>query len=298
MQVAITGASGLIGSALADALRADDVRVRPLVRRREQLDGEAIYWNVRDSEIDTDALEGVDAVVHLAGENVAGGRWSDARKARIRDSRTVGTALLAGALASLRSKPKVLLSASAIGIYGDRGDETLTEDAEAGEGFLAEVCVAWEAAAAAAADAGLRVVHPRIGIVLSKEGGALAKMKTPFQLGMGGRMASGRQWMSWVHLEDVVRSLRFALETPSLRGAYNAVAPAPARNADFTKALGRALGRPTLLPVPGFALKLAVGGAFAEEALLASARCVPGALADAGFRFAFPDLDEALASVV
>ncbi|MEO0325605.1 MAG: TIGR01777 family oxidoreductase, partial [Myxococcota bacterium] len=204
MQVAITGASGLIGRALADALRNDDIRVRPLVRQRELARGDAIYWNVRDGEIDAAALEGIDAVVHLAGENVAGGRWTDARKARIRESRTKGTALLAEALAGLTNKPEVFVSASAIGLYGDRGDETLAEDAAPGEGFLAEVCVAWEAAAAAAKGAGIRVAHPRIGVVLSREGGALAKLKTPFQLGLGGRLASGGQWMSWVHLDDVV----------------------------------------------------------------------------------------------
>ncbi|HJL05862.1 MAG TPA: TIGR01777 family oxidoreductase [Polyangiaceae bacterium LLY-WYZ-15_(1-7)] len=295
-RVAITGSTGLVGSALKDALRRDGIEVVPLVRR-DPKPGE-VRWDVRAKTIDAAGLEGVDAVVHLAGESVAGGRWTDARKARILDSRVDGTTLLAEALAGLEAKPKVLVSASAVGYYGDRGDARLAEDAPAGEGFLAEVCVAWEAAADAAREAGIRVAHPRIGIVLSAEGGALEKMKTPFKLGVGGVIGSGDQYMSWLHLDDLVAMLRFAIDTDALSGPFNATAPEPATNRAFTEALGKALSRPTFMPLPKFAAKLAMGSEMADEMLLSSTRAVPAKLRELGFQWRFPELGAALADVV
>ncbi|MEM9068210.1 MAG: TIGR01777 family oxidoreductase [Myxococcota bacterium] len=292
--VAITGASGLIGSALRRSLEADGHRVRAMVRRAPQ--GDEIGWSPAEGTLDAAALEGVDAVVHLAGESVASGRWSEARKERIRSSRVQGTDLLARALAGCTNPPRVLVSASAIGFYGSRGDETLVESAGPGEGFLAEVCAAWESAADPARDAGLRVVHPRIGIVLAKDGGALSKMLTPFRMGVGGVVGSGTQFMSWIHLDDVVGMLRFVIEH-EVDGPFNAVGPAPVTNAEFTRALGRALKRPTFLPLPRFAARMALGE-MADGLLLASARVLPEKIAAEGFRFRFETLANALDDVL
>jgi uncharacterized protein (TIGR01777 family) len=239
------------------------------------------------------ALEGIDAVVHLAGENVAGGRWTPEVKARILESRRRGTRLLSESLAQLHSRPRVLVSASAIGFYGDRGDETLREDSEAGTGFLADVCREWEAATAAAADAGIRVVHLRIGVVLSAAGGALAKLLPPFQVGAGGRVGSGAQYMSWIALDDLLGAVLHALRTESLQGALNATAPAPVTNQEFTTVLGRVLGRPTLVPVPAVAARLAFGE-MADAVLLASQRVEPARLAATRYTFRFSDLESAL----
>jgi hypothetical protein len=293
LRVAVTGSTGLIGTPLVRALRADGHRVLRLVRSRPVSGGDEVYWNPALGEIDTAALEGVDAVVHLAGENVGQPPWTEDRKRRIMDSRVQGTTLIARTLAGLSPRPRVLVSASATGYYGDRGDEVLDESASSGSGFLAEVCRAWEASAEPARAAGIRVVHPRIGVVLTAGGGALEKLLTPFRLGVGGKLGTGKQWMSWVALHDVVEALRFALRADGLAGPANLTSPAPATNEEFTRALGHVLGRPTVFSVPQFALRLALGQ-MADEALLASQRAVPDRLREAGFTFQYPDLEGAL----
>lgn len=295
MRIAVTGASGFVGGALLRALRADDHQVLALVRRPAGPD--EIAWDPASGRLDANALEGLDVVVHLAGESIAGARWTAARKARIRQSRVAGTSLLARTLAGLRQRPAVLVSASAIGLYGNRGDEVLTESSGPGEGFLAEVVVAWEAATAPAADAGIRVVLPRFGMILDPAGGALAQMLPPFRLAAGGPMGSGRQWTSWVTLADVVAVLQFAIATPALAGPVNTVAPAPVRNAAFARALGEALHRPAVVPAPAFALRL-LFGEMADEMLLAGQRCLPTVLDRAGYRFHHPDLLPALRAVL
>ena len=290
MKIAITGASDLVGRALGARLRADGHEVVELVRREPHAG--QVRWDVGSGLLDPRDLEGIDALVHLAGENIAGGRWTEERKRRIRESRTRGTALVASALTQLKSRP-VLVSASAVGYYGDRGDEVLVEGARAGEDFLAQVCLAWEAAADPARDAGLRVVHPRFGVVLAKDGGAIAKMKAPFSMGAGGPPRDGPQFLRWIHLDDAAEAIRFALVTSTLRGPCNAVAPVATRNADFTRALGRAMSRPAVIPTPKFALR-ALFGEMADATLLASQNCVPRVLEQAGFSWKFPALDDAL----
>jgi uncharacterized protein (TIGR01777 family) len=293
MHVLVSGASGLIGSALVAQLTADRHQVTRLVRRRA---GEgSISWNPLSPGLDLSGAGRLDAVVHLAGENVAQ-RWTDAARARIRDSRVLGTRVLSAALASLQVKPPVLVSASAIGIYGDRGDEVLTEESPPGDlarEFLVSVCQKWEAAADAARQAGIRVVHPRFGVVLSRAGGALQKMLPVFRLGLGGITGDGKQWMSWLSLDDAVGILLHALRTDSLRGPVNATGPEPVTNAKFTRTLGLALGRPTPLRVPAPALRLGLG-AMAEGTLLASARVVPAQVLRSGYRFQQPELSAAL----
>lgn len=289
--IAVTGATGFVGRALVASLTRDGARVLRLVRRAPG-PGEA-WWDPAAGRLDPAALEGVDGVVHLAGESIAAGRWTAERKRRIRDSRVEGTALLARALASLAAPPRVLVSASAVGIYGNRGDEILREDSPPGVGFLAEVGQAWEAAAAPAAAAGIRVVQPRLGIVLSPDGGALARLLLPFRLGVGGPLGSGAQWMSWLSLDDALGILRAALARDELAGPLNAVAPTPVTNEEFTRSLGAVLRRPTLFRVPAAALTLVLGE-MAEAALLASQRAVPDALLRAGHRFQDPDLEPAL----
>jgi hypothetical protein len=293
--IAISGASGLVGTAVARALQSGGQRVVRLVRRPPGA-GE-VRWDPAGGTIDAAGLEGVDGVVHLAGESIADGRWTSARKRRIRDSRVEGTRLLAGALGRLTRKPAVLVSASAIGIYGDRGDEELDEASATGQGFLADVGRAWEAATADAAAAGIRVVLPRLGIVLAPDGGALAKMLPPFRLGLGGPLGPGTQWMSWITLEDTVRVLLAALEQPALSGPVNAVAPAPVTNAEFTRLLAAAVHRPAIFPVPALALEV-LFGEMAREALLASQRVLPRKLTAAGFGFEDPVLGPALRRVV
>lgn len=296
-KIAVTGASGLVGSALVPALRRNGFEVVVLVRRAPVGDDE-IHWNPAAGTIDRGALSGVNGVVHLAGDNVASGRWTAAKKARIRSSRVEGTSLLAGALADLSPKPAVLISASAIGFYGNRGNEVLDESATQGAGFLASVCGEWEAAAAPAREAGIRVVHPRIGVVLAKEGGALAKMKLPFSLGLGGRIGDGSQYMSWITLDDLVSSLVFMLEREDLEGPVNAVSPSPVTNAELTATLARVLKRPAILPVPKLALRLGAGGEMADEMLIGGTRVAPTALHTHGFRWAHPSLEPALRSVL
>jgi len=294
LRVAVSGATGLVGKALCDALRERGDTVCPIVRSPKGLPGEVV-WDTETHTFDADALAACDAVVHLAGENIVG-RWTEEKKRSVRDSRVESTRGLSEALASMGGcGPKTLVCASAIGYYGDTGQaDARTEVDPPGGDFLADVCVQWEAAADPARDAGLRVVHTRIGIVLSPDGGALAAMLTPFKLGVGGRLGDGSQWMSWVSLTDMARILVFALDTESLQGPLNAAAPQPVTNRDYTKTLGKVLGRPTLLPVPGFVPKLLYGEEAAEALVLGSIRVTPQALKDAGFRFEHPTLEDAL----
>ena len=292
MKVAITGASGLLGSALVPFLTTGGHEVVRLVRRAPRAKDEA-RWNPEAGEIDAAALEGVDAVVHLAGENIAGGRWNEARKALLRSSRVGPTALLARTLAGLKKKPGVFVSASAIGYYGNRGDSWVSENDSPADDFLGRLSVDWEAAAEPARKAGIRVVHPRIGVVLSPAGGALGKMLLPFKAGLGGVVGPGTQYMSWIALDDLLGVVHHLLDRADLEGPVNAAAPEPVTNAVFTKTLGRVLGRPTVAPVPAFALRLALGE-MADAALLSSTRVRPERLRASGYRFRFPDLEGAL----
>jgi len=295
MRVAITGSTGLVGSEVVDDLSAGGHEVVRLVRRvplpRETA---VLRWDPVKREVDAAGLEGFDAVIHLAGENVGAGRWTAARKAAIRDSRVNGTRLLCETLAGLARPPKTLVCASAVGYYGDRGEETLTEASPPGAGYLAEVCREWEAASAPAARKGIRVVALRIGMVLSPKGGALPRMLPLFRAGLGGVIGGGRQYVSWVALDEIPLLLLHTLHCSDLSGPVNAVAPRPVTNREFTEALGKALSRPTPLPVPAFALRLAVGREMADTLLLASARVVPRRLEETGFQFRFPELGAAL----
>ena len=290
--VAVSGATGLIGSALVARLRARGHSVRRLVRTvRESQPGD-IAWDPMTAVLDVCALEGCDAIVHLAGAPIAQ-RWTEARKRAIRESRVRGTSLLARAVAAMAVKPRVVLSGSAIGYYGDRGDEQLDERSASGHDFLAEVVRAWEEAAAPVAEAGVRLVLLRTGIVLSRDGGALAKLLPPFRLGVGGPIGSGRQWMSWISLDDHVRAMEHALFADTLQGPANLVAPNPVTNATFATTLGRVLRRPALIPVPSFALTL-MFGEMAEATILGSQRVAPHALVASGFEFGEPTLEGAL----
>jgi len=289
--VVISGATGLIGSALAARLRARNVRVRRLVRTAPQ-SSDDIVWDPMRGVLSPGDLEGADAVVHLAGEPLAH-RWTPARKRAIRESRVRGTELVARTIAALDRKPRVLLSGSAVGIYGDRGDEPLDEESALGSGFLAAVAREWEAASMAAADAGVRVVLLRTGIVLSPKGGALERLLLPFRMGVGGPIGSGRQWMSWISLDDHVRAMEHALATTGLRGPVNLVSPNPVTNAEFAATLGRVLSRPALVPVPAFALELAYGE-MARATILAGQRVMPKVLLRTEFHFAQPTLEQAL----
>ncbi|MDZ7269076.1 MAG: TIGR01777 family oxidoreductase [candidate division KSB1 bacterium] len=292
MKVLVTGSTGLIGSALITALHAQGHQVVRLVRQPVVSNEPAVKWDPAAGTIDAAGLEGLDAVVHLAGESIAS-RWTAAKKRRIRDSRVAGTQLLAQTLAALKQPPRTLISVSAIGYYGDRGDMILREDSGPGTGFLAETSVAWEQAAQPAVQAGIRVAHPRIGIVLTTAGGALQQMLLPFRLGIGGVLGSGKQYWSWIAFEDVIGGLLYALHNENLRGPFNLVAPQPVTNREFTKTLGRVLARPTFLPAPEFALRLLLGE-MAEGLLFASARVEPAKLLDMGYRFRYPALEEAL----
>ncbi|MBP2678211.1 MAG: uncharacterized protein H6Q82_1276 [Deltaproteobacteria bacterium] len=294
MRVAITGSTGLVGSEAVASLSAAGHEVVRLVRRDPAPGEKAVRWDPERREVDAAGLEGLDAAVHLAGENIASGRWNAARKAAIRDSRVNGTRLLCETLAGLARPPKTLVCASAVGYYGDRGEESLTEGIPHGTGFLAEVCREWEEASAPAARKGIRVVTLRIGMVLSPKGGALARMLPLFRAGLGGVIGGGRQYVSWVALDDLPDILLHALRRGDLSGPVNAVAPRPVTNREFTEALGKALSRPTPLPVPAFALRLAVGREMADGLLLASARALPRRLGETGYRFLFPELGGAL----
>jgi len=297
METLVTGATGFVGTAVVGALRAGGANVRRLVRSRPTPGADDFLWDPSAGHLDVSALDGLDAVVHLAGENIAGGRWTEARKRRIRESRVDGTSLLAARLAALERPPRVFVSASAVGYYGNRGAELLTEASPPGKGFLARVCVDWEAALQPAADRGIRTLALRFGVILSRSGGALAKMLRPFKLGVGGTMGDGRQYMSWITLDDVVGAIRHALASESLAGPVNAVAPKPVTNLEFTKTLGRVLHRPTIFPLPAPAARLALGE-MADELLLASTRVEPRRLPDSGYTFRFPTIEGALRHVL
>lgn len=307
MHIVITGASGLIGSSLAPRLSASGHRVSRLVRVRGghggardggAAGGEAIPWDPESGVLDPSSLAGVDAIVHLSGESIAGGPWSKKRRERIRNSRIRTTRLLAETLAQISPRPGALVTASAVGYYGSRGEDTLTEASGPGTGFLADLCRDWEAASMPAQDAGVRVTRLRTAPVLSAKGGMLAAILPIFRLGLGGRLGNGRQWMSWISLDDHLSIIERALEDSSMRGSIIAASPEPVRNAAFTKALGRAVRRPTILPAPEFALRMALGRSRAEELLLASQRVTPAALLACGFRFEHPELEEALRAVL
>ena len=298
MRILITGASGLIGKALRPSLEPKGYELI-LASRREPKDPQHVQWNPDTgfAELDLSRLEGLDAVIHLAGENVSGLRWTEEKKKAIRDSRVFGTRSLIETFDKLKAKPKVFISGSAIGFYGDRGDEVMTESSPAGKTYLSEVCKEWEAESRRAEDMGIRTVLLRTGIVLSKDGGALATMMTPFKLGVGGVVGSGKQWMSWISLDDVVGMINFALENESVRGAVNVVAPNPVTNEEFTKTLGSVLYRPTFLPLPEFAVHM-VFGEMGDALLLDSTRVIPKRLQDNGYEFRFTDLKPALEHAV
>jgi len=290
MRILISGITGLVGSALASEAQRQGHEVHGLSRSSQAPNH--ILWNPERGELDAARLEGFDAVVHLAGDNISEGRWTEAKKKRIRDSRVNSTQLLAGKLAGLQAKPRVFVSASAIGFYGNQGDKPLDEESPAGTIFLSGVCNDWEQATRAAWDS-MRVVQSRIGVVITPKGGALAKMLTPFRLGAGGIIGNGRQYMSWVALPDVVGGLLHAVNTESLHGVVNVVSPQPVTNHEFTKTLGKVLRRPTLFPMPAFAARLAFGQ-MADELLLASARVLPRKLEASHYSFQMPQLEDAL----
>ncbi|MCH2202163.1 MAG: TIGR01777 family oxidoreductase [Fuerstiella sp.] len=292
--LAITGASGMIGSSLSADLSDQGHTVIPLLRGTSQSDGSGVFWDPNEQGIcDPQTLGGVDTIVHLAGENIAAGRWTAAQKQRIRVSRVQATRNLVRSLTQMDRPPATFICASAIGIYGDRGNEQLTESSDPGSGFLADVCRDWEDAAADAESAGMRVVCVRIGVVLSTQGGALSKMLTPFRFGLGGIVGNGTQYWSWIGLQDVVAVLQEAITNESLRGAVNAVSPNAVNNRQFTKVLGNVLNRPTIFPLPGFVAKLVLGE-MAQDLLLSSARVVPEVLTQIGFRFRHADLESCL----
>jgi len=292
MKIVISGSHGLVGKALSKALVADSHEVFDLVRQKAPAGPRDIEWHPNEGVIDSASLENFDAVIHLAGENIAEGRWTDEKKRRIYDSRIKGTQLLSNALTSLAKTPTTFLSASATGFYGNRGDEILDENATAGSGFLAKVCRDWEQATKAAEEAGIRVIQLRFGPILAREGGMLDKMLTPFKLGVGGKVGSGEQFISWVAIDDVVGAIKLALADGSLRGPLNIVSPNPVTNEEFTKVLGHALNRPTAMSIPAFAARFAFGE-MADEMLLVSQRVVPKKLKEAGFEFQYPELDGA-----
>ncbi len=293
--VVISGASGLIGRALASRLEAAGRGVLRIVRRTA-LPGE-VAWNPASESIDRDAMEGADAVVHLAGESIGEGRWTRAKKDRIRSSRVEGTRTLCDGLARMKKRPSVLVAASAIGWYGNGGDAESDEGSPRGEGYLPEVCAAWEAATRSASEAGIRVVNLRIGVVLARDGGALAKMLPPFRLGLGGPIGGGAQFVSWISLPDLMSALEWCLRDASLRGPVNATAPGAVRQGDFARALGRALRRPAFVPLPAWAVRLALGDK-GEALLLDGAKVVPRRLLEAGFSFSHSEIDAALSALL
>ena len=298
MRILITGASGLIGSALRKSFTGKGFEML-LASRSESKSENEIQWNSDTGFADEDLprLEGLDAAIHLAGENISAFRWTDEKKKAIRDSRVYGTRTMIETFAKLNKKPKVFVSASAIGFYGDRGDDEMTETSSAGDTFLSEVSKEWESESRRAEDMGIRTVLLRNGIVLSKEGGALATMMTPFKVGVGGVVGSGKQWMSWISIDDVVAIVNFALENENLRGAINVSSPNPVTNEEFTKTLGEVLYRPTFLPLPEFAVNL-VFGEMGDALLIDSTKVLPKRLLDAGYKFKYPDLKPALEHAV
>lgn len=297
MDVLVTGAHGLVGTALIPKLRADGHGVRRLVRGEPE-GADDVRWDPRAGTIDDAAMDGVDAVVHLAGAGIGDKRWTAERKRLILESRTQGTRLLAEALAGLGSAPRVLVSGSAVGYYGNRGDDPLSEEEPPGDDFPAQVCLAWEGATVAAAEAGIRVVTVRTGVVLAAHGGALSRMLLPFRLGLGGRIGSGRQYLSWIALDDEVGAILHVLQDERISGPVNLTAPDPATNAEFTAALGRALHRPTVLPTPVAALKAVYGGELVQHLLVEGQRVLPRVLEATGYTFRYPELDAALHAVL
>lgn len=295
MKIAITGSSGLIGTALIDQIKSRGDTALRIVRSSPGPDD--VLWDISAGEIDVEKLEGVDAVVHLAGEGIGEAKWSSEQKKKISESRTLGTALLAEALAGLETKPKVFVSGSAMGYYGDRGSEELTEQAEPGTGFLPDVVVAWEAAAQPAIDAGIRTAMIRTGLVLSAKGGALKEQLPFFKAGIGGKIGDGSQYWSWISIDDHIRAILHIIDG-DLSGPINLTAPNPVTNQEFTTALGKALGRPTFLPTPKFAVDLRLGKEAADALLFWSARVIPAALNDSGFEFHQPTIDEAFEAVL
>src|SRR3990167_10380818 len=292
MKILITGSTGLIGSKLIPLLSDEGHSVTRLTRTRSGTSLNTAYWDPESGEIEAGKLEGHDAVLHLAGENIAG-RWTRKKKSRIEDSRVKGTMRLSRTLAGLDSKPGVVVAASGVGYYGDRGNQVLTEDSGPGGGFLARLSIRWEDALSPARDAGIRVVNMRLGMVLTPEGGALGKMLTPFRLGLGGRMGGGEQYWSWIAIDDALSAIYHSIVSEDLRGPVNFTAPKPVTNAQFTEALGEALGRPAFFHVPEFALR-ALLGEMADEMLLSSTRAVPSRLLGSGFTFRYADLPRAL----
>lgn len=294
MKFLVSGASGLVGKALVDFLKRSHVQVKCLVRSDKNRQEDEIFWSPEEGKIDFASLEGFDVVIHLAGENVAGGRWNAERKQRILMSRVKSTEVLVHALCQLKHPPSSLLGASAIGIYGDQGDLSCDEETSPGTGFLANVCKQWEAAMAPAKLKGIRVVNLRFGIVLSAHGGALAKMLPIFKIGLGGRMGSGEQYMSWVAIDDLIAIILYAAKHANVKGPVNVVSPHPVTNAVFTRVLAKVLHRPAILPVPAFILRLLLGKEMADALLLNSLRAKPSQLMQAGYSFIYPDLEEAL----
>ena len=296
MKVLVTGASGFIGSALQRSLRKKGHELL-LASRNEPRDDSWVQWSVDEGFADPKKLEGIDAVIHLAGESISGLRWTDDKKKAIRDSRVLGTRNIVDTIAELDRRPSVLIAASAVGFYGDRGDEILTETSKSGKTFLADVCREWEAESRRAEDSGVRTVLLRTGLVMSKEGGALGTMLLPFKMGLGGVIGDGKQWMSWISLDDHINVITTSLENESIRGAVNSVSPEPVNNEEFTKVMGEVLYRPTFIPVPEFAVHLMLGE-MGEELLLNSERVVPKRLTDLGFEFKFADLKKAIENAV
>jgi uncharacterized protein len=297
LKIVISGSHGLVGRALTELLTKNGHEVLRLVRHTRTIGAPQIEWHPEKGIIDRDQLEGLDVVVHLAGENIAEGRWTADKKRAIRDSRITGTALLSETLATLKHPPDVFVSASAIGYYGNRGDELLSEASTPGNDFLAGVCQEWENATRPAAEKGIRTVLARFGIILAENGGALAKMLTPFRMGAGGRIGDGKQWMSWIALADVIGAIEFLVHDRSVNGPVNFVAPNPVTNAEFTKTLGSVLSRPTLFPVPAFGARLAFGE-MADALLLSSQRVEPAVLTSRGFAFQLARLEPALKHIL
>ena len=295
MKIAIAGSSGLVGSALIPILQSDGNQITRLVRSSPK-PGE-IEWHPNQDEVNPQRLEGFETIINLAGENIAGGRWTDEQKRKIRVSRINGTHLLSESIAKMTSKPGAFICASATGIYGDRDDETLDEQSETGGGFLAGVCREWEQATEPASKAGVRVVNLRMGPILAREGGMLSKLLTPFKMGMGGKVGSGKQYISWVALDDAVNAIKLAIDDKSIQGPINIVSPNPVTNEEFTKTLGHVLNRPTALAMPAFAARLAFGE-MADEMLLASQKVMPNRLNQAGFQFRYPTLESAMRKYV
>ena len=299
MRALVTGATGFVGHRLLPRLEEPVVLSRDPVRARESLASRnvtAFEWHAAEGPPPVEAFDGVDCVIHLAGESVGEGRWNEAKKNRIRESRVAGTRNLVEGIARLDKKPRVLVSASAVGYYGSRGDQVLTESTSPGDDFLAEVCIGWEEEAAKARQHGVRVVSMRVGVVLGSGGGALAKMLTPFRLGVGGRLGDGRQWMPWIHIDDLVGIILHSCQNDSVSGPVNGTTPNPVTNFEFTKTLGRVLKRPTVFPMPRFMLRLALGEF--GDVLLTSQRAVPEAAQKSGYEFQYPDLEGALRAIL